>query len=64
MTTKEENAKHQEAFRKRRAAQELFEVRGIYLPLALHPELKKISKSWLTPKQNRVKQLSKQEQEK
>lgn len=41
-------AQRQKALRARRAEEGLFEVRGIYLPPALHPELKAMAKKMLS----------------
>lgn len=46
--TAKTTAQRQDARRIRLAEQELFEVRNIYLPKALHPELKAIAKRMLS----------------
>lgn len=48
--TAKTTAQRQEALRARRAAEGLTEVRGIYLPPALHPELKRLAEKLAKPK--------------
>lgn len=46
--TAKTNAQYQQAFRDRAKAQKLKEVRGLYLPPSLHPELKATAKRMLS----------------
>jgi hypothetical protein len=48
--TAQTTAQRQEALRARRAMLGLTEVRGIYLPPALHPKLKQIAAKLKAPK--------------
>ena len=59
--TAKTNTKRSEEFRARQKAQNLHEVRGIYLPLDLHKAIK-IEAKWLAKQmQKKHQQISKQE---